>query len=180
MNTTTERIITKREILKQSSNIYDPLGLLSPVTVRTKMLMQLLWKEKFTWDCPLPKEIESTWSDLTKDLQFAMNIEIPRCYFECSGITEIETAELHIFTDSSQLAYGTCAYLVTEKESALVMAKNRVAPLKSVTLPNSVKQLTEELQSLRHENYMLSSSQHQQRPNYNNRHYNNRRGGRYR
>lgn len=136
INTTTERIITKREILKQSSNIYDPLGLLSPVTVRTKMLMQLLWKEKFAWDCPLPKEIESTWSDLTKDLQFAMNIEIPRCYFECSGITDIETAELHIFTDSSQLAYGTCAYLVTEKESALVMAKNRVAPLKSVTLPN--------------------------------------------
>ncbi|CAG2219532.1 unnamed protein product [Mytilus edulis] len=42
----------------------------------------------------------------------------------------------YIFTDSSQLAYGTCAYLVTEKESALVMAKNRVAPLKSVTLPN--------------------------------------------
>ncbi|CAC5412629.1 unnamed protein product [Mytilus coruscus] len=44
----------------------------------------------------------------------------------------------------------------------------------------SIKQLTEELQSLRHENYMLSSSQNQQRPNYNNRHYNNRRGGRFR
>ncbi|CAG2202708.1 unnamed protein product [Mytilus edulis] len=45
---------------------------------------------------------------------------------------------------------------------------------------NSIKQLTAELQNLRHENYMLSSSQNQQRPNYNNRHYNSRRGGRFR
>ncbi|CAG2218347.1 unnamed protein product [Mytilus edulis] len=44
---------------------------------------------------------------------------------------------------------------------------------------NSIKQLTAELQNLRHENYMLSSSQNQQRPNHN-RHYNNRRGGRFR
>ncbi|CAC5359660.1 unnamed protein product [Mytilus coruscus] len=44
---------------------------------------------------------------------------------------------------------------------------------------HSIKQLTE-LQSLRHENYMLSSRQNKQRPNYNNRHYNNRRGGRFR
>ncbi|VDI35054.1 Hypothetical predicted protein [Mytilus galloprovincialis] len=42
---------------------------------------------------------------------------------------------------------------------------------------NSIKQLTAELQNLRHKNYMLSSSQNQQRPNYNNRHYNSRRGG---
>ncbi|XP_053372929.1 uncharacterized protein LOC123565249 [Mercenaria mercenaria] len=35
-------LLTKREILKESSSIYDPLRLLSPLTVKGKILMQLL------------------------------------------------------------------------------------------------------------------------------------------
>ena len=52
--------ITKREILKQSSRIYDPLGLLSPVSVRAKFLMQTLWEQKYGWDELLPLEIQTT------------------------------------------------------------------------------------------------------------------------
>ncbi|CAG2199708.1 unnamed protein product [Mytilus edulis] len=70
----------------------------------------------------------------------------------------------------------------TEFTDEIETLKNEKSDLHSKlqSLENSVKQLTEELQSLRHENYMLSSSQNQQRPNYNNRHYNSRRGGRFR
>ena len=46
--------LTKRDVLCYSSQIYDPLGLLSPVTVRAKQLMQQLWRQKFDWDVPLP------------------------------------------------------------------------------------------------------------------------------
>ena len=35
--------VTKPEILSQSLKIFDPLGILSPVTVKAKMFMQLLW-----------------------------------------------------------------------------------------------------------------------------------------
>lgn len=35
-------LVTKREILKQSSAIYGTLGLLSPVTIRAKMALQEL------------------------------------------------------------------------------------------------------------------------------------------
>ncbi|KAL5007291.1 hypothetical protein ScPMuIL_016097 [Solemya velum] len=38
---------TKRDILKQSSRIFDPLGILSPITVKAKILMQTLWKQNF-------------------------------------------------------------------------------------------------------------------------------------
>ncbi|CAG2218183.1 unnamed protein product [Mytilus edulis] len=70
----------------------------------------------------------------------------------------------------------------TEFTDEIETLKNEKSDLHSKlqSQDNSVKQLTEELQNLRHENYMLSSSQNQQRPNYNNRHYNNRRGGRFR
>ena len=46
--------ITKRESLSQTSKIFDPLGLLSLVTVRAKILMQSLWKQNFGWDECLP------------------------------------------------------------------------------------------------------------------------------
>ena len=41
---------TKRKILSLVSSIYDPLGWVSPLTVRGKMFMQTLWKEKMGWD----------------------------------------------------------------------------------------------------------------------------------
>lgn len=66
------------------------------------------------------------------DLQQVLKNEIPRCYFQ--EWNESDT-QLYVFTDASQLAYGACAYFVTRTESTLVMARNRVAPLKSITLP---------------------------------------------
>ena len=41
---------------------------------------------------------------------------------------------LHIFVDASIKAYGASAYICNDDNSRLVMAKNRVAPLKSLTL----------------------------------------------
>ena len=41
---------TKHKILSLVSSIYDPWGWVSPLTVRGKMFMQTLWKEKMGWD----------------------------------------------------------------------------------------------------------------------------------
>ena len=60
--------VTKRTVLKFSSQIYDPLGLLSPVTVRAKLLLQEMWKQKYDWDTPLPSSIHATWSEIATDL----------------------------------------------------------------------------------------------------------------
>ena len=38
-------LITKREVLQQSSKIFDPLGFLSPVTIRAKLFIQSLWQK---------------------------------------------------------------------------------------------------------------------------------------
>ena len=42
---------------------------------------------------------------------------------------------LHVFVDASQRAYGASAYICKGTHSTIVMAKNRVAPLKDITLP---------------------------------------------
>ncbi|XP_055308400.1 uncharacterized protein LOC129572460, partial [Sitodiplosis mosellana] len=41
---------TKRAILSQITTIYDPLGLMSPVTIYNKIFLQEIWKEQCDWD----------------------------------------------------------------------------------------------------------------------------------
>lgn len=116
--------VTKRSICNN-----DPLGILSPVTVRAKILIQLLWKQKYEWDNPLPDEICSTWNSLANDLNIASSIQFPRKYLnKVNGETT-----LHIFADASTKSYGAAAYICNKSESNLVMAKTRVAPVKTHT-----------------------------------------------
>ena len=133
VNTTTSNI-TKREILQESSKIYDPLGLLTPVTIRAKILLQELWKNNFSWDEPLPPEIQKKWLTLSKDLETATQTQFPRRYFPSSSTWPFNTT-LHIFVDASIKAYGAVAYVSNGTNTSLVMAKSRVAPVKTLTLP---------------------------------------------
>ncbi|XP_060597510.1 uncharacterized protein LOC132751365 [Ruditapes philippinarum] len=127
---------TKRSILKQTSKLYDPLGLLSPVTVRAKLLVQDLWKKKFDWDTPLPVNIINTWADLSIDLNSVIQTKFQRPYFPTTENTANSADfNLHVFVDASARAYGDVAYLTSGHTSTLVFAKNRVAPVKEITLP---------------------------------------------
>lgn len=42
---------TKRKILSRISTLFDPLGLLGPVIVKTKIILQSLWKYKLGRGC---------------------------------------------------------------------------------------------------------------------------------
>lgn len=130
-------IISKRAILSEIARIFDPLGLIGPVVTTAKIIMQELWLENFDWDQPLPYHIEIRWKRFRDNLNALSEISIPRC-LKTRHI--VNNFQIHVFSDASMLAYGTCAFLRTNYENApttvrLIASKSRVAPLKKVTLP---------------------------------------------
>ncbi|XP_074641191.1 uncharacterized protein LOC141898937 [Tubulanus polymorphus] len=124
--------LTKRIILQKAASIHDPLGLLLPVTIRSRILLQSIWKQNYDWDDPLSHEICKMWYCIINDIHESLDTRFSRIMNSC--ITEYPI-ELHVFFDSSTLAYGAVVYLVCKDESSLVIAKARVAPVKEITVP---------------------------------------------
>ena len=50
-------VLTRRIMLSQVYSIYDPLGLLSPITIRYKLLLQKLVILDLPWDEPIKGEL---------------------------------------------------------------------------------------------------------------------------
>ena len=48
---------TKRNVLKVAASVYDPLGILSPMVVKMKVLLQEACHLQYAWDTPLPDEL---------------------------------------------------------------------------------------------------------------------------
>ena len=69
--------LTKRNILSVSASFYDPLGFISPVTARVKVLFQLLCKKKLGWDDEVPDDLRVYWTDF-----FVFAKEFKFCYLE--------------------------------------------------------------------------------------------------
>ncbi|XP_043285561.1 uncharacterized protein [Venturia canescens] len=133
---TGEQSITKRVILSEIAQIYDPLGFLSPVVIRAKILLQRLWLEKLAWDDPVSTEVGKSWVTFRHDLAHVGNIAVPRWL----NMTSDSAVEIHGFSDASQLAMGAVVYVrVTgpgkSTRTALVCSKTKVAPIKRLTIP---------------------------------------------
>ena len=111
--------LTKRATLSLSSKLFDPLGFIEPVNVKAKIMMQEAWKGNTNWDKNIEDSLKEKW---------------------CKWLNEsIDNIQLHIFCDSSQLAYGAVAYIRCKTSNstkcAFLMSKSRVAPIKEQTLP---------------------------------------------
>ncbi|XP_049294164.1 uncharacterized protein LOC125769473 [Anopheles funestus] len=126
---------TKRSILSNIARMFDPLGLISPIVVRAKIMMQELWLQKAGWDDLVPDSICKKWENIQQDWPLISGFKIDR-YALLPG----SKLQLHTFCDASEAAYGACIYVRCESEqgevrTTLLSSKSRVAPLKRVTLP---------------------------------------------
>ncbi|XP_033339833.2 uncharacterized protein LOC117228236 [Megalopta genalis] len=60
--------VTKREILSKIARLFDPLGLLAPILITAKILMQELWKAQLDWDESVPQSIHTVWANYMEQL----------------------------------------------------------------------------------------------------------------
>ena len=52
---------TKRSLLRVSSKIFDPFGLVSPFVIKLKLMFQNLCIEGGDWDNPITGEMSDQW-----------------------------------------------------------------------------------------------------------------------
>ena len=116
-------IFTKRSMLSDISTIFDPLGLLTPVTLKLKLIMQSCWVCGVNWDQNLPPDIHSEFIKWRKTLPTITNLKIPRFIFN-------KHFDLHLFCDASELAIAACIYIrcLETQKNHLLVSKSKVAP----------------------------------------------------
>ena len=135
-----EAKVTRRRILSVVSSMFDPLGLVSPVLIIGRLLFQEATRLKLMWDQEVPQNIEMAWLSWLKDLSDLDQVRIPRCIKPQDFTDSNSVLELHHFSDASQKAYGCCSYIRCinqngQVNTALIMSKSRVAPMKQLTVP---------------------------------------------
>ena len=126
---------TKRSALAFVCKVFDPLGILAPITTRGKVFLQELWRCDIKWDDSFEflqeGKLTSIWLQHVKNIQEAI-----KCNFARNVVTD-NRYEIHVFSDASQDSYGAVTYVKTlpckdypQGHIRLAMAKGKVAPLK--------------------------------------------------
>ena len=120
---------TKRQVLSETSKVYDPLGIFQPITVRGRILIRDLWANKLDWDTKILEKHSETWRSIAVDLNQLSTFSFDR------NAVDSKNNSLVIFCDSSKVAYGFSAYAVGDGKSNLIFAKSKVSPIKPRSLP---------------------------------------------
>lgn len=127
----------KRAILAEIARIYDPLGLLAPVTTDLKQLMKYLWTADVSWDQPIPGEVVASWKKYHQKSPILANLRSFRLVTQHNAIYE-----LHGFSDSSEAAYAAVVYLRVESGNSItchiLMGKSKIAPSSKMSIPRLV------------------------------------------
>ena len=127
--------LTRKMILSQINGIYDPLGLATPFTMKAKLLMRQLRNVEgkgLDWYNDIPSKLKEDWICFFKALFDMERISFSRCIQPPEVSQDLS---LIMFSDASEQALGTCAYVTWELpngkfESKLIAAKGRAAHIK--------------------------------------------------
>ena len=131
-------VLTKRGMLSVVMKIFDPLGLLTPVTMNFKKMVRRVWasEKKWEWDEELPSEMQLEWRNTMEDMSQMEKVVFPR---SITPETTIGDPMLVIFSDASIEAYGAVAYVrwpvgVDQFQAHIIAAKSSMAPIKIIDI----------------------------------------------
>ena len=126
---------TLRIIIKNAARVFEPLGIVAPITICAKIISQHrpICSLQLELDDKLPPNIVQEWKALQNDYKRVPQISIAR-HLPCNEMTTI-----HAISDASHKAYGFSIYQRVEFhdhiEVNLVFAKARVAPTCKLMIP---------------------------------------------
>ncbi|XP_055387374.1 uncharacterized protein LOC129615957 [Condylostylus longicornis] len=128
---------TKRTILSEVSKLFDPLGWLAPCIIMAKIMIQKLWLSGSGWDDEVERSLHDEWQIYRKTLVHLEALRINRWFYYSTSANKIE---LHGFCDASIKAYAAVVYLVVidekgSRKTSMLIAKSKVAPIKTISLP---------------------------------------------
>ena len=121
---------TMRQISSRTSRLFDPLGLMSPLLLEGKLLMQSLWRLGLSWDDEVPAEVAEKYNKWLKKASKSHLSHIKRRVKGAFGSTE---DRLIVFTDASSQAQAAAAYLYSSgedrHEGCLWASKQKISSL---------------------------------------------------
>ena len=133
--------LTRRGVLSIISSLFDPLGLVAPVTLSGKNLLQNLSRQKLDWDEKIPNEDATKWNRWIQGLSALTELVVPRFLFlqDC-GMNCVKSIQIHHFSDASSVAYSVVTYLrfVCHNDNVFcrfIFGKARLAPIKTISIP---------------------------------------------
>ncbi|XP_044583145.1 uncharacterized protein LOC123264093 [Cotesia glomerata] len=111
--------MTKRTILSDIAKIFDPLGILGPVVLAAKAMVQACWKAKVHWDEAVPQELHTRWCKFAEQLPLIREFAVERNIVIPNAIN----IEIHGFCDASKIGYGACLYERSMNQQAQLLSR---------------------------------------------------------
>ena len=90
---------TKRRVVGTATRVYDPMGILSPITIQFKLFFQSLCSAKLNWDDQLTDELLDQWRRLVSRLSPVKPVMVPRVPLGLKGAGQ-PTLQLIGFCDA--------------------------------------------------------------------------------
>ena len=128
---------TKRNCLALVAQLWDPIGLVSPVTIKFRIHLQELWSSGFGWDDVLPESVQKKWRENLQIMNYLLTLEFDR---KLKPSNAIGRPELHGFSDGGELGFGAVIFLRWKLSDdsfrcVPIMIKPFVAPLRKKNIP---------------------------------------------
>ena len=106
---------TKREMFGFLASIYDPLSLVSPITLSGKLMYRQVCDQHLPWDEKVSESVADQWCEFENSLPG--RVEIPR---SITSIQEPSKAiDLHVFGNTSAVGTSAAVHAVVHQESGV-------------------------------------------------------------
>ena len=131
-------VLTRRHVWSAAMAVFDPLGLISPLTLPLKLCMKEVSDkqekgDKINWEEAMDSDLRKSFIRALKILAGARDLTFPR---QLRPIGNVKRQSFVAFSDGSSIATSCMVYLRTELEDTVVVqliaAKNKVSKMTSI------------------------------------------------